>query len=281
MKSLIPSDREKAELRGSVKRIVDEWSTTVFDRDGKIIEWSGNTLHGHSERRYSYDENGKLIRIAGSNGDQLDEFRYDEQGRMTQMRHVPARTEGAMATDFEIYFDVISEGELLTDGGTVVTSYNERGKPVERKIVNDEGVLLFRIVHLYDANGRLREERLVSENPSFPKAFSDQIPDQIPREQRAAVLTQMKTAFENMMRQQTGLFGTAERTYVHDSQGRVTERHMRMGSVRQDLAWIFNDRGDMIELIRQTSGFPPNLADRQRCIGSVATLTNTTSMKTG
>lgn len=252
MKSLSPTDRERAELRGSVRTIVDDWSTTVFDRDGKIMEWRGNTLHGYSERMYSYDENEKLIRITGSDGDQLDEFRYDEQGRMTQIRHVPARTEGPKATSFEVSFEVISEGEILTDGGTVETSYNERGQPVERLIVDDAGVLLFRIVHLYDANGRLGEERLVGENLSFPKVFRDQIP----REQRAAVLTQMKTAFENMMRQQTGLFGNAERTYVYDGQGRAAERHMRMGSVREDLAWTYNDRGDMVESTRQTSGFP-------------------------
>ena len=235
MKSLSPSDRERAELRGSVRTIVDDWSTTVFDRDGKIIEWRGNTLHGHSERTYSYDENGKLIRTTGSNGDQLDEFRYDEQGRMTQIRHVPARTEGANATGIEVYFEAISEGHILTDGGTVETSYNERGQPVERRIVDDEGVLLFRIVHLYDASGRLGEERLVSENPSLPRAFRDQIPS----EQRAAVLTQMKTAVENM-RQQTGLFGNAERTYVYNGQGRVAERHMCMGPIREDLACLIH-----------------------------------------
>lgn len=93
MKSLSPSDREKAELRGSVRTIVDDWTTTVFDRDGKIVGWRGNTLHGPSERTYSYDENGRLIRITGSKGDQLDEFRYDEQGRMTLLRQAFAGTE--------------------------------------------------------------------------------------------------------------------------------------------------------------------------------------------
>ncbi len=220
MKSPSPSDCERAELRGPVRTIVDDLSTTVFDRDGKILEWRGNTLQGHSERTYSYDEDGKLIRITGSNGDQLDEFRYDEQGRMTQIRHVPARPERAhTATGIEIFFDAISEGDTLTDGGTVETSYNERGQPVERRIVDDEGTLLFRIVHQYDANGRLGEERLGSENPSLPKAFRDQIPS----EQRAAVLAQMKMEFERIG-QQSGLFGNSERTYVYNGQGRVAER---------------------------------------------------------
>lgn len=255
MKSLPPSDRERAELRGPVKTIVDDWSTTVFDRDGKILEWRGNTSRGNSERTYSYDENGKLIGITGSKGDQLDEFRYDEQGRMTQIRHVAARPErGAGAFGISVWFDAISEGDTLTDGGTVETTHNERGQPVERRIVDDEGMLLFRIVHLYDANGRLGEERLVSENPSLPKAFRDQIPS----EQRAAALAQIKMEFESIGRQ-NGLFGNAERTYVYNGQGRVAERHMRMGPIREDLMWTFNDRGDMIELTRRTSGFPHEL----------------------
>jgi RHS repeat protein len=217
MKSLSPSDRERADLRGPVRTIIDDLSTTVFDRDGRILEWRGNTSQGHSERTYSHDENGKLIRITGSNGDQLDEFRYDEQGRMTQIRHVPARPERAnTATGIEIFFEAISEGDTLTDGGTVETSYNERGQPLERRIVDDEGMLLFRIVHLYDANGRLGEERLVSENPSLPKAFRNQIPS----EQRDAVLAQIKMEFESIGRQ-NGLFGNAERTYVYNGQGRV------------------------------------------------------------
>jgi YD repeat-containing protein len=252
---MLPSDRERAELRGPVKTIVDDWSTTVFDRDGKILEWRGNTSHGHSERTYSYDENGKLIRITGSNSDQLDEFRYDERGRITQIRHVPARPgRGSGAFGISVWFDAISEGDTLTEGGTVETSYNERGQPVETRIVDDEGMLLFRMVHLYDANGRLGEERLASENPSLPKAFRDQIPS----EQRAAVLAQMKTEVESIG-QQTGLFGNAERTYVYNGHGSVAERHMRVGPIREDLMWIFDDRGDMIELTRRTSGFPHEL----------------------
>ncbi len=251
MKSLSLSDRERAELRGPVKTIVDDLSTTVFDRDGKILEWRGSTSHGRSERTYFYGENGKLIRITGSNGDQVDEFRYDEQGRMTRIRHVPARPErGDGAFSIRVWFDAVSEGEILTDGGTVETTHNERGQPVEMRIVDDDEMLLFRIVHIYDANGRLGEERLISENPPFPKAFRDQIPS----EQRAAVLAQMKMEFESI-RQHTGLFGNAERTYVYNDQGRVAERHMHMGSIREHLMWTLNDRGDMIELTSRTSAF--------------------------
>ena len=255
MNPVLLSDREKAELRGPVKTVADEWSTTVFDREGKIVEWRGNTLHGNSERTYSYDQNGKLIRISGSSGDHIDEFRYDVQGRMKQIRRVPARPERRnSATDAAIVFEAVSEGHTLTDGGTVETSYNERGQPVERQIVDGEGILLSRILYTYDASGRLSEERLIIENLSFPKAFCDQIP----AGQRAGVFAQLRAELEKAVKQ-TGLFGNAERTYIYDDEGRLVERHMRLGPFREDQAWSFNSQGEMIKLSTRMRGFPDEL----------------------
>ena len=51
----ILSDRERDGFNGPVKSVADEYSTTEFDRDGKIVEWSGNTSHGRVERKYVYD----------------------------------------------------------------------------------------------------------------------------------------------------------------------------------------------------------------------------------
>ena len=257
MKPGLATDREKAELRGPVKTIADDWSTTVFDREGKILEWRGNTFHGSTERTYSYDKNGKLIRITGSGGDRVDEFQYDEQGRMTQIRHVPARPERRnTAIGAEVAFEVISEGDSLIDGGIVETSYNERGQPVERRIVDDEGTLLFRILHTYDANGRLGEQRLVTENFNLPKELREQIPS----EQRAAVLAQLKTEMGSATQ---GLFSDAERSYVYNSEGRLAERHMRMGPIREDLVWTFGSRGDLTELTKRTICFPNELGVQQ------------------
>jgi hypothetical protein len=136
------SDRERGGLHGPVKSVVDEWSTTVFDQDGKILEWMGNTLRGRAERKYFYDGSGKLIRISGSDGDQVDEFRYDEHGRKTRIRHVPPQPEpGSRAFGIAVWFDATSEGDTLTDGGTVETMYNERDQPVEVRIRDDEGMV--------------------------------------------------------------------------------------------------------------------------------------------
>lgn len=68
------SNREKAGLRGPVKTIVDDWSTTEFDRNGKIVAWTGKTVHGRVQRTYVYDGARRLVRISGSNGNHVDEF---------------------------------------------------------------------------------------------------------------------------------------------------------------------------------------------------------------
>ena len=258
MNSSLLSDCEKGGFRGPVKTIVDEYSTTVFDRNGKTLAWGGNTSHGRAERTYVYDTNGRLIRVSGSSGDDDDEFRYDGQGKI-QIRRVPSRPDlQSRAFGVSVWFDAISEGEGLTGGGTVETTYNERDEPVEKRISDEEGTLLFRIAYMRDENGRLSQEKLVSENPAIPKTLRDQIPV----DERASVLAAMRKEFEETA-QHTGLFGNAERAYVYNERGHVAERHMRQGSIREDLTFSYNEHGDISELTIQTSGFPREASEVQ------------------
>jgi len=60
-----------------------------------------------------------VIWIAGSNGDQVDKFRYDAQGRKTLIRQVPAPEQGPRAFGIAAWFECISESDTLTDGGTI------------------------------------------------------------------------------------------------------------------------------------------------------------------
>ena len=248
----IQSDREKLDLHGPVKSVTDEWSTTEFDREGKIVAWAGNTMHGHAERTYEYDDEGRIVRISGSNGDHVDEFHYDERGRKTQVRRIPARPEYRnRAFGFGAAFDSAAEGEMLTDGGTVETTYDERDQPVETKVLGDEGTLVYRLTRTYDANGRLSVEKLTTENWPVPK----EIRAQIPPEQLEATLAQLQKQFAEMSKQ-SGFGAPAERTYVYDEQGRVVERHMRQGPMHEDIALKYNERGDICESTRTAGGFP-------------------------
>jgi hypothetical protein len=261
MNSSLLSDREKGGFRGPVKTIVGEYSTTVFDRNGKTLAWGGNTSHGRVERTYVYDTNGRLIRVSGSSGDDDDEFRYDGQGKI-QIRRVPSRPDlQSGAFGVSVWFDAISEGEGLTHGGTVETTYNERDEPVEKRISDEEGTLLFRIAYMRDQNGRLSREKLVSENLAIPKTLRDQIPV----DERASVLAAMRKEFEEMA-QHNGLFGNAERAYGYNERGYVAERHMRQGSIREDVTFSYNERGDISEVTKQTSGFPGEASEEMQLL---------------
>lgn len=122
---------------------------------------------------------------------------------------------------------------------------------MEKKLFDDEGTPLFRDVYIRDENGRLSEEKLISDNPAIPKSLRDQIPIA----ERASVLAAIRKQFEEM-EQHTGLFGNAERAYVYNERGQVAERHMRQGSIREDVTFSYNERGDINEQTIETSGFP-------------------------
>lgn len=254
MNSAAISDRERLGLRGPVKTVADDYSTTFFDRDGRILEWRGATFQGHAERIYTYDEKDRLIAIRSNNAaDHNDEFRY-ESGPKTRIRHVPARPEQRnCASGVTVWLDVVSEGGSLADGGTVETTFNERDQPVESRVFDDEGTLLLQVEYAYDTDGRLSQERVVTIGFSFPKEFRDQIPV----EQRAAVVAKIQAEFQQIT-QSAGQFGNAQRSYVYDRHGRLAERHMLMGSNREDLTFSYNERGDISELTSETRGSLPD-----------------------
>jgi hypothetical protein len=247
------SRNERDGLNGLVKSSLKKTSTTEFDRDGKSSNGAG-IRHGRVERKYVYDQVGRLIRISGSNGDWVDEFRYDERGRKTRIRTVPSRAErGRHAFGIGAAFDAMVEGETLEDGGTVETTYYDydHDHPVEARVLDNEGMVLSRITYTYDADGRLSQEKLTTENVRLPKEFLTHIPV----EHRAATIEQMKTQLAEIS-QRTGLSGDAERSYVYDHAGNMVERHMRKGSIREDIVWKYNQLGDAIEWTRTAGGFP-------------------------
>lgn len=72
----------------------------------------------------------------------VGEFRYEERERKTRIRRVPARSNRPAGYGIVAWFDCISEGDTLSDGGTVETTYNERDQPGEARILDDQGMFL-------------------------------------------------------------------------------------------------------------------------------------------
>src|SRR5271166_1588868 len=64
------SDRERAQLRGLVKTVVDGQTRTEFDRDGKLLSVSRRNPDGSEYGdSYTYDDQGRLHLIVSRDWD--------------------------------------------------------------------------------------------------------------------------------------------------------------------------------------------------------------------
>jgi len=216
---------------------------TEFGEDGRILFWRGNIVGGSkSERRYSYDSAGRIVSIEGSSGDDTDHFQYDQQGKKVRIRTVPPRPERRrVAISVNIIFETTMAGEVLTDGGTVTTAFDEWDEPAECEVRDSEGHLLSRITHQYDSKGKLIKEVLVRELCEFwlPKQFRDQIPP----EQRESALEQIRARMGTLMA------NNAERSYVYNELGQMSERYLKIGDYVQSMTCKYNEKGDTSEMV--------------------------------
>ena len=155
------------------------WGKTEYDRDGRIAEtrFRGSSRdHGfdgtESVTRYSYSPAGQLLRktMQSNKGDAVGEviYHYDDQGRLQSITnskdsknpiafHYDANgrktkvaiskpinlPEGTTAVSRSIQHLFDDQGGMVSswDGGSTITLYDERDRPIE--------------VQLHDANGAL------------------------------------------------------------------------------------------------------------------------------
>jgi hypothetical protein len=251
-----PSDRERAGLRGSVKTCSDfigteteSMSEQEYATDGRLLVWRGRLIIGRVKSVFSYDETGKLIRVASSGSGVNDEFHYDEQGKKIRVRTVPPRpSQAGMGMGVEIMFETTEEGEGLSDGGSVTTRHNDYDQPIESLVRDAHGQLLTKIVHNYQ-NGRLVSEALTREALDLPKELLEQTSgEQLSEQQRREMRAQIKELLS-----QNGL-DTIERSYVYDNEGRVSRVTMQTGNLRIETSTTYNEHGDEAVTVRNQSG---------------------------
>jgi hypothetical protein len=240
------SDRERDGLRGPVKTYSDFFGDDAepmrdveYAVDGRLLVWRGRLFSGEVERTYFYDGTGRLNGITGGAANGTDEFHYDEQGKKNRVRTVPPRSpdRGAGLSD-PFVFENAEEGDCLTGGGSVTTSYNDENQPIESLIRDAHGELLGKIVHNY-ANGRLISETLVWVRLELFQELQG-----LPEQELRLAKAQMKQAMS-----EAGL-DNIERSYVYDDKGRVIRRLFRAGDVREDTTITYNEHGDVAGTVR-------------------------------
>jgi hypothetical protein len=192
---------ESRELLGPVKMCIEESShggvttreygpdrkllTIRMERDGKIIfssldnpasetrdaqdrMLSYRTQDGRGgirEVSYNYDETGTLRSITNDQNSDRTEFREVNGAKISIQTFDP---ESLAAFRNGIFGGPDWEGTLfgigVPTGGSVITTYDEPGNPIELRILTADGQLVRQSVRKYDASGRLEEEKTLRQN---------------------------------------------------------------------------------------------------------------------
>jgi YD repeat-containing protein len=249
------TDRERAGLRGPVRTCMELHGDGAEPNCGDEYALDGRLLLSHTraspgsrvETIYSYDDAGRLTTVVGPH--YRDQIQYDEQGRKTRVRTVPPRPERQrIATSVDVIIEVMEEGRQLVGGGTITTCYNQNDQPLESLVRDAQGEVLARIVHEYDAEGRLVRDSLVQESFELPELM-------IPEEHRAELRQMLRTRMKDLP-DRLGWPNNAERTYVYDQQGQLTEWHLNVGAFRNDTTLSYNEHGDVVRWVTLQSGTP-------------------------
>jgi hypothetical protein len=247
------TDREQAGLRGPVRTCIDLQGDGAepnygaeYTLDGKLLlSRTRGSPGSRVETVYSYDDAGRLTSVVGAH--YCDEIQYDAEGRKSKVRTVFPRPERQnCATGVGVMFELMEEDGGLIGGGTITTRYNENGQPMESLVSDAQGELLARIVHEYDAEGHLIRDYLVRESFELPGSM-------IPEEQKAQLRQMLRTRMKDLP-DQLSILKNMERTYVYDQQGRPTELHLTMGSLRQEMTLSYNEHGDVVRWVTLQSG---------------------------
>lgn len=278
------SDRERAGLRGPVRTVREGTNRAEYDPVGRLISqsWLSNpssedseivrtitydqagrllteTMRASgavlSEKAYSYDDKGRVLRIEEGSGEHTS-YHYDEQGQKIEIREVkPKANDGnaAVATGVDVVFADPEGIEFgmggLNNASRIKTTYDEHNHPTETQAYDAEGVLLTRIVRTYDDKQRLIDLRVIHEDATSlfpPKQIAEMAA------QSGASLDEIKALTKKAFR---GMIGDSGRSVTYDSKGRRTNIVLHQGYADVSRTSSYNDHGDVVE---ELTKFTPN-----------------------
>lgn len=274
------SDRERAQLRGPVKSIVQAYSRTEgkretdYDLQGNCLSWRMKDPDGReygdiynyddqgrvrsvvshawdgstTEKVYSYDDGGRLLNIVDSSGERTV-FEFDKQGHKIEAR-IPKKTDEratAVAIGREVMFADIDGSAMLDfrfrDASSFRTIYSDQDQPTETQAYVADGHLLGRVLRTYDDKGRI----------TGVKEFIDDPMSQFPAKALEGMTVQTGISQEELRAQLAKSFSALQsesgKTYSYDSDGRIHKVILNTGMIGSfSRTYVYNDHGDVIEV---------------------------------
>jgi len=271
------SDRERAQLRGLVKTVVEgEWRKE-YDLQGNLLSWryknpdgsdygdsytydaSGRLLMMVSrasdgtaiQKVHQYDDKGRLLTTTSSDGEHTT-LEYDTAGHKTETRVLKETTEReqAAAVGIDLAF-ADTDGSLLFgfsfrgSASSFKTIYNERDQPMETKAYDADGRLLGRLIRTFDDEGRINGTKEVIDDPlsRFPEKQLNEIIGQATA-QSGVTHDEVRS---QLSKQFAMIHGGSDKTYAYDSDGLISKVTFNTGMLGTTTrTYAYNDHGDVI-----------------------------------
>jgi YD repeat-containing protein len=246
------------------------WVTRyTYNASGHLLKTaSGKEGEPSQETDYSYDGQGRLLNITDSRRpDNPITFRYDERGRKTKAQ-VSRPADYSPNTAFGgSPFEVADMAPNLPGGGSATTIYDEDDRPTEVQVRDAKGKLVSRAVRIYDAQGRIAEEKQILESPEAmipAEAFEKFLEES--GASREELREQLREQLTKLMGGKAGPYSIA---YSYDAQGRVNQTRRQIFNQEHGIETTYNEHGDKAaEITRSTqigseeestrrSGMPP------------------------
>jgi hypothetical protein len=226
-----------------------EWVTrNTYDTSGHLLKISsGPEGEPSHETDYLYDGQGRLLSAAGNrNPDNPITFRYDERGMKTKVQvsrpedYRPGTIVGGPP------FEVADRAPNLPGGGSATTIYDEDARPIEVQVRDNKGKLVSRTVRIYDAEGRVGEEKQILESleAMIPADALEML--EASGESREEFHDELRRQLTRVMGGQAGPFSVV---YSYDAQGRVNQMRRQIFNHEDVIETTYNVQGDKSEEI--------------------------------
>jgi YD repeat-containing protein len=217
---------------------LDDPSSEKRDAKGRMLSHRTHGWDGEMQQvSYNYDAAGTLRSITNDRNSDRTEFREVNGVKMSIQTFDP-KVLRMVRMGFQSWEGVVL-GVGVPKGGSAITTYDERGNPIELRILSADGQIFRQVVRKYDASGRLEEEKTLQQNDDW--LFLDRMPP----EQIAALTPEQAQAMAQELKE--AMYGKLPPgiRYKYDAQGRVIEKRERNIFEEQTTTIDYNDRGDI------------------------------------